>query len=342
MRRVAAAMSFAMLIVGGAPSAAAADGLPVPMDGFGSTSTVAPNGEGPRYATVPAGKDTKLLRKDQDGGEITGTRVIEGSFTIPLVALDGTASGLSADGATLALITPRTDFRRFPRPETSFLIVDVGETGRMRPGEPLTLHGDFSFDALSPDGRTMYLVEYKSSDYNDYAVREYDIDRGQLLRHPVQFSHDVEPGEMRGLPMARATSPDGRWAYTLYNGGGRARDDAFVHILDTVDGVSHCIELPSISGREAWNVQLDLPAGGTALNVTRGNRVLAIMDTGTYAVTEPTAPGTTTVSDPSGGGISALAIGAFIGAAALLVGVAFGLRRRPEIPAEPPSRVTTS
>jgi hypothetical protein len=115
MRRVAAAMSFATLIVlGGAPSPAAADGLPVPMDGFGVTTTVAPGGEGPRYATLPAGTDTQLLRIDQDGGEVTGTRSIKGDFTIPLVALDGTSAGLSADGTTLALIAPRTDFRRFP------------------------------------------------------------------------------------------------------------------------------------------------------------------------------------------------------------------------------------
>ena len=345
MSRAATAMSFAMLIgFGAVPSGAAADGLPVPMDGFGRTSIVAPDGEGPRFATVSAGTNTKLRRIDQDDGQVTATRTIKGDFTIPLVALDGTPSGLSADGTTLALIAPRNLARRFPRPKTSFVIVDVGGRLRAREPQPLTLRGDFSFDALSPDGRTMYLVEYTSRDYNDYAVREYDLERGRLIRDPVQFSHEVEPGEMRGLPMARATSSDGRWAYTLYNGGGGRRDQAFIHILDTVEGVSHCIELPGISGDEAWGVQLDLPAGGSSLDVTRGDRVLASMNTGTYAVTEPTAPGTTTVSEPEsgGGGISALAIGAFMVAVALLVGAALGLRRRLGIPAEPPSRATTS
>jgi hypothetical protein len=339
MRRVAAAMSCAMLIVlGGATSRAAADGLPVPMDGFGVTTTVAPGGEGPRYATVPAGKDTQLLRIDQDGGEVTGTRAINGDFTIPLVALDGTSAGLSADGTTLALIAPRTDFRRFPREETSFLIVDVEQTGRLRPGEPLTLRGDFSFDALSPNGRTMYLVEYTSSDYNDYVVREYDLTRGQLLEDPVQFSHEVAPGEMRGLPMARATSPDGRWAYTLYNGGGRARDEAFVHILDTVDGISHCIELPDISGREAWNLQLELPAGGGALNLQRGGRVLASMDTETYAVTKPPLPKRAPAgNEADGGGISGVAIGAIVAAVMLMAGAGFSIRwrRRGSLPPDP-------
>jgi hypothetical protein len=329
MRRVAAAMSFAVLIVLVATSGAAADGLPVPMDGLGVTTTISPGRDGPRYASVPAGKDTRLLRIDQDGGEITGTRTINGDFTIPLVALDGTSAGLSADGTTLALITPRTNFRRFPRERTSFLIVDVDKTGRMRPREPLTLRGDFSFDALSPDGRTMYLVQYTSPDYNDYAVREYDLTRGRLLKDPVQFSHEVAPGEMRGLPMARATSPDGRWAYTLYNGGGRARDEAFIHILDTVDGVSHCINLPDISGREAWDVRLELPAGGGALNAQRGRRVLASMDTETYAVTKPLPPEPASVgSEPDSGGRGRVVLGALVAGAVLLPGVALAIRRR--------------
>jgi hypothetical protein len=330
MLRVAAAMSCAMLIgLGGAASQAAADGLPVPMDGLGVTSTIAPGGAGARYATVPAGRDTQLLRIDQDGGEVIGTRAIKGDFTIPLVALDGTSAGLSGDGSTLALITPRTNFRRFPREQTSFLIVDVGETGRLRPRQPLTLRGDFSFDALSPDGRTMYLVEYTSADYNDYAVREYDLTHGRLLKDPVQFSHEVAPGEMRGLPMARTTSPDGRWAYTLYNGGGRARDEAFVHILDTVDGISHCINLPDISGREAWNLHLQLDAGGGALNVQRGGRVLATMDTETYAVTKPPPPKPAAAgSEPDGGGISGVVIGAFVAVVMLTAGAGLAIRRR--------------
>jgi hypothetical protein len=329
MRRVAAAMSFAMLIVlGGAIPTAAADGLPVPMDGLGVTTTVAPGGEGPRYATVPAGEDTQLLRIDQDGGEVTGSRLIDRDFTIPLVAIDGTPAGLSADGSTLALITPRTDFRQFPRRKTSFLIVDVQEKGRLRAREPLTLRGDYSFDALSPGGRTMYLIEYTSRDYNDYAVREYDLVRGRLLDDPVQFSHEVAPGEMRGLPMARATSADGRWAYTLYNGGGGRRDDAFIHILDTVDGVSHCIELPTISGREAWNLRLGLPLGGGALEVMRGNRVLASMDTETYEVTEPPPGSASAARKTDGGGISGVAVGAIIAGVLLAAVAALGIRRR--------------
>jgi hypothetical protein len=127
--------------------------------------------------------------------------------------------------------------------------------------------------------------------------------------------------------MARATSADGRWAYTLYNGGGGRRDDAFIHILDTVDGVSHCIELPTISGSAAWNVRLELPPGGRALDVIRGDRVLASMDTATYEVTEP-PQGSAAASETDGGGISGTALGAIIAVVVLAPLAAFGFRRR--------------
>lgn len=113
MRRVAAFPWFALLTLAATAPAAAADGLPVPVDGSEITTIVQPDGEGPRYATVPAGERTELLRIDQDGGDVTGSRTIRGEFTIPLVALDGTASGLSTDGSTLALIAPRKGFQ-FP------------------------------------------------------------------------------------------------------------------------------------------------------------------------------------------------------------------------------------
>ena len=124
----------------------------------------------------------------------------------------------------------------------------------MHPHEPLTLRGDFSFDALSPDGSSMFLIEYLSRDYNDYAVREYDMERQRLLPDPVLVTHEVEPDEMRGLPLTRATSSDGRWEYTLYNGGGRRKDHAFIHTLDTERSLTHCIDLLMVNGEEAWRV----------------------------------------------------------------------------------------
>lgn len=327
MRRLVLALALAIPLVALAGPSAGADGLPVPMDGFGTASVVRPDGEGKRYAAVGSGENTALMAIDQDGGEITGTRMIDGDFTVPLVAIDGTPSGLSADGRTLALISPRTNFR-FPRGQTTFVIVDVGGR-RMRPEPPLTLRGDFSFDALSPDGTSMFLIEYLSRDYNDYAVREYDLQRERLLPEPVLVAHEVSPGEMRGLPLTRTTSPDGRWEYTLYDGGGRRSDQAFIHTLDTVESISHCVDLPMLAGRGAHRVDLELSADARTLNVTRGPETLATLDTETFALREPSAPVALDQSGGGGGGgVSGLAIGAIATGTAMAVGTALGLRRR--------------
>jgi hypothetical protein len=334
MSRVVRLMLTVCGVLALAPAVAAADGLPVPMDGFGTTSVVQPNGEGPRYASVPAGDDTQLLRIDQDGGEITGSRTIDGEFTIPLVAIDGTPSGLSADGGTLALISPRTDFD-FPRSETSFVIVDIKENGGIRAQPPLTIRGDFSFDALSPDGRLMYLIEYLSRDYNDYAVRTYDLRSDRLLPDPVLVAHEVSPGEMRGLPMTRATSPDGRWEYTLYDGGGGRDAVPFIHTLDTERGISHCVDLPMVEGNQAWRAGLELTDDGGTLNVTRGQETLAMLNTETFGLSEPLAP-ELTVEPEGGGGPSGLAVGAIAVGTVLLIGTALGLRRRRQTAGLPP------
>ena len=318
-------IAFVVLFVPGAQGA----GAPIPYDSSPDASVVAPNGEGPRYATVSNGGQTTILQIDQDGGEILGTRTIDGVYAIPVVAADGTSAGLSSDGSRLVLFEPRWFRFQFPREQSKFVVVDIRSNGRMQVERRFALPGDFSFDALSPDGLGLYLTEYPSRDLNDYAVREYDLERQRLLPDPVLVAHEVSPGEMRGLPMTRATSPDGRWEYTLYNGGGGRGDEAFIHTLDTERGISHCVDLPMVSGQEAWRIGLELTDDAGTLNATRGGETLAMLDTETFALTEPLAPELTVAPEGRGSGSpSGLAIGAIAVGIALLVGTALGLRRR--------------
>lgn len=160
--------SFALLA-----AAAQGAGAPFPYDTSPDASLVAPNGEGPSYATVAGAGQTTVLQID--GGEILRRDTIDGLYGIPVVASDGSPAGISGDGSRLVL----SEFRsfRFPRERSNFIVVDIRSDGRMRPQPPLTLRGDFSFDALSADGEMMYLTEYTSRDLNNYAVREYDVGR---------------------------------------------------------------------------------------------------------------------------------------------------------------------
>ena len=144
-----------------------------------------------------------MARVRRDGGQVARTRVLPGVFTVPAVALDGSAGGLSANGGTLVLIKPRA---RFPRRRTPFVVLDAR---RLRVRDRFTLRGDFSFDALSPDGRSMFLIQYLSRrDPTRYAVRVFDLRTRRMLPKPIVDASEPDE-QMRGYPITRATSADG-------------------------------------------------------------------------------------------------------------------------------------
>jgi hypothetical protein len=254
------------------PAAAEADGLPAV--GIDASPLPAPRGQ-LEYTTEQAGADTRLIESARYGGPLRERR-LAGSFSIPAVAYDGSPSGISADGRTLVLISPRT---RYPRKRTTFAVVDAR---RLRVRRQIALNGDFSFDAISPDGRTMYLIEYSRRNSANYAVRAYDLRARRL--HPAPVVDPTEPDEpMTGAPVTRAASADGRWAYTLYN----SRPHPFVHALDTERGTAVCIDLDDLS-RGVWGATLQLH--GPTLDVDGpAGAVLTTIDTRTHRVIEPTA-----------------------------------------------------
>jgi hypothetical protein len=307
------------------PAAARGDGLPVEGVDAGP-SGVTTEASGARHVALPAGRgQTLVARVRKEGGKVLLSRVLRGRFTIPAVALDGTPSGLSADGRTLALIRPRA---RFPQRTTRLALVDArGLWVR----DIVTLRGDFSFDALSPDGRTLYLIEYLSRrDPTRYAVRAYDVRTGRLLRAPIVDPR--EPDErMRGFPITRETSPDGRWEYTLYDGAG---SHPFVHALDTVRGEAACIDLDALTGFLRL-YELRLRVAGGELRVLDGKRPVAVIDPETLRVSAPTAagpaparPAAARAPSSSDGGTPPWALPAGVALALLAAVAAVALRRR--------------
>jgi len=259
-----------------APSASA-DGLPVlGIDDGNSGVTVA--GAASRYVTIAAPGGTLVERINRNGGQVLASSLFSGTFTIPAVAYDGSAGGLSGDRHTLALIEPRTGF---PRQTTRLLVVHVPSLRRQA---LVTLRGDFSFDAISPDGSRLFLIDYlSSSDPTRYAVRSFDLRKMRLDPRPVVDPRN--PGErMRGNPLSRAASVDGRWAYTLYDGGGAT---PFVHALDTRDASARCIDLNRLDRATLGRLRLRLTDGGRTVDVVDGSRSVAALDTGTLTVRGP-------------------------------------------------------
>jgi hypothetical protein len=281
MRRHVAIIGMALVAIGIAPARADGDGLPVTGVDAGPAGVTTP-GAAARFVTIAAGRDTVVARIRRQGGQVTGSRVLHGSFTVPAVALDGSPAGLSADRRTLVLIRPRPGF---PRARTRFAVLDAR---RLALREAFTLAGDFSFDALSPDGSRLYLIQYTSRrDPTHYRVRAYDLRRGRMLRAPIVDPREPDE-QMRGYPITRSTSVDGRWAYTLYDGGAA---HPFVHALDTSRGEAACIDLDDLAGRQdLGSLRLTLGGGGKELTVRDplGDPV-AIIDRTTFGVRAPAA-----------------------------------------------------
>ena len=273
--------SAALVAAGAAAGSAGADGLPVGGIDVGPSGVTLPAAD-VRYVALRAGPKTLVAGVEQPGGRVLGTRLLDGRFTIPAVALDGSAGGLSADGGTLVLIRPRAGF---PRKETALAVVG---TARLRVRETITLAGDFSFDAVSPDGSLLYLVEYVDPrDPTRYVVRGYDLERGRLLPEPV-VDPKVFGDAMRGYPLTRIVSLDGRWAYTLYDGGGGV---PFVHALDTAEGTAACIAVEGLAGHaELMNARLAIAGGGEELRVVAAAETVAIIDTTSLRLREPSPP----------------------------------------------------
>jgi hypothetical protein len=260
---------------------ARADGLPVLGVDVGATGVVTPSGQA-RYVTIAAGTSTVVARVSRHGGRILASTLLPGTFTIPAVAYDGSASGLSGDGRTLVLIEPRVSF---PRAETTLAVIDTRQLTARR---IVTLQGDFSFDAVSPRGSSLYLIQYTSAfDPTRYSVRAYDLGAGRLLTAPV-----VDPRErgekMRGQPLTRAASPDGRWAYTLYDGAGK---EPFIHALDTSTRSARCIDLDALAGTDLTQLRLKLDSSHDLLSVTRGSEPAVNVDLRSFRVRVPSTGG---------------------------------------------------
>jgi hypothetical protein len=300
-----------------APPAASSDGLPVP----GGIAPSGPLSDGQsHYMTRSKAGRTTVSRVEDPTGRVKASSLLPGTFTVPVVSLDGSPSGLSANGRALTLIRPRSGI---PQAKTRLAVLNATS---LRLHDVITLHGDFSFDAISPDGSRVYLIQYVSpTDPTRYAVRAYDVDAGRLLPDPI-VDPDEHAGEMRGQPLARAYSPDGRWAYTLYDGAGKK---PFVHALDTVAGEAVCVDTPSLEGygyNALHRLKLGVSSDGSSFDVVDRGSPVATVDTGTFEVSTPTP----SASISSGGGLpwSTIAVALALVAVAAASGLWFTARRR--------------
>lgn len=143
----------------------------------------------------------------------------------------------SFNGRWLALRATDSD-----QANTRIVVID---TSAMRPVADRWIGGAFALDAISADGRLVYLIQsLPTRGYGVYQVRSYQVGHTGVDARVVVAPGEV-PGSMSGGAWSRAWSPDGSWLYTLYiQGSGHV----FVHALHLAARETRCIDFPALSG----------------------------------------------------------------------------------------------
>jgi hypothetical protein len=158
------------------------------------------------------------------------------------------------------------------------VIVDL-RTGVQR---EVTLRGRFRPEAVSNDGRRVFLIEYLRGGYR---VRLYDLSHRRLVPGELRPRNEDEP--MTGVPVRAIGSPDGHWLLTLYVKP--KQNEAFVHALDLRRAVAYCVDLPGDAPwgeLQAYALAPDLD--GRTLHVANAAIGLATdVDLGTLEVAAP-------------------------------------------------------
>ncbi len=267
MKRVfALGVLVAALLAGSAGAAGPSPGVI-----FGSPGVLSHDGK-VRYLTLRAGGGTVVEAVATRSGLVRRSRFLRGAFGVPLVAYDNSTGGLSRDGRRLVVYAPTSGHA-----STRFVVLDP-HTLKVR--SHFALDGDFGFDALSPDGSLMYLIQIKNNGSGlDYDVRALDVRTGHLL--PGAIVDRREPDEkMTGIPLTRVGSGDASWAYTLYSG---SAGGSFVHALHTTAREAFCIDLRlGIAAAQLGYVRMRLR--GNALQLRLRGKTIATIDTRTFEV----------------------------------------------------------
>ena len=123
----------------------------------------------------PNASSTRVWLVRDRGGKMIRKRVLTGKLGVPAVTFNGVAEGTWAKGRRLVLSSSVYDDQRARR----FTVID---TRTLRAVKTIVLRGAFAFDALSPDGRRLYLLQFPQGSNSGirYVVRSLNMRTGQL------------------------------------------------------------------------------------------------------------------------------------------------------------------
>ncbi len=250
----------------------------------GTAWSVGPDLPALQHATLGSGAARYVVRTSASGttvrklvrGRVAASATLTGGWGVQLATYRGDLAGLSGNGRTLVLSDNVNPDGRL-RPTSRFAVLDTRSLALTR---QIELRGDYGVDALSPGGDVLYLIHHVSgSDVTRYQVQAYDLAAGRLL--PGVIADKRQAGwVMAGSPVARITSADGRWVYTLYQ---QQDNYPFVHALDTASRTAICVGLP-VDWTKPWISTAHLALAGGKLRIEDGATTRALVDTRTFAV----------------------------------------------------------
>lgn len=165
------------------------------------------------------------------------TRAIDGLWRLPLLGRDALPVGVSADRSTVVLVE---DGAGLQDTVSRFAVSTLGEATRV-----IELEGDYEFDALSPDGAILYVIEHLTGPpVGHYQVRAVDVATGSLRDEIIADKRNLEAA-MGGYPITQLRHEDGV-VFTLYRG----TDHTFIHALNSREAWAICLGLPTIGAGE--------------------------------------------------------------------------------------------
>jgi hypothetical protein len=191
------------------------------------------------------------------------SRSVPGRWRLPTIGRDTIPVGVSGQGDTVVLVE---DGAPTDAATTRFAILVRGASPQI-----LELAGSLEFDALSPDGSILYVVEHLPGPPDaHYQVRAVDIATGRMRDDVIVDKRNLDES-MGGWPITQARHQNGV-AFTLYRGA----EHPFIHALNTAEAWAICLDLPEAGADDAaaaadWGLAVS-PDGATvyAVNATLG------------------------------------------------------------------------
>jgi DNA-binding beta-propeller fold protein YncE len=188
---------------------------------------------------IDSAGNTAVQVIDARAGKTTRTMQLTGRWT-PVAEYGNGPSGVSPNGRWLVLSDSKSD-------RAAYQVIDA--TGSMQP-KRIELAGRFSFDAISDNGESLFLVE--RLDGTKYRVRVADVRSGLLVPEAVIDVKQVattadEYGVMNGSYTTAVAGPGGEWYFSVYQ---HPTKGPYIHALNTHARIAQCI--------------LDLPTFGSA------------------------------------------------------------------------------